>query len=289
MKSKYFQSLLCGFFLNGLCGFAADKHASLAKSGNCKPSIVQLSPAEEAAILQKGGVSVPDGFEVTLFAPWQAANYPVYVAAAPNGDLYVSSDGCGSLGRDADRGRVLRLRDKDGDGRADEVTEFIPSIDSPRGLIWDHDRLYLLHPPHVSVFFDKDGDGVAEDSKRLVSNIAFGFKDRPADHTTNGLDLGVDGWIYVAGGDFGFVEATGSDGRKLQNRGGGVYRFRPDGSGLELFSYGTRNILAVPTSPLLDLFGRDNTNDGGGWNVRFHHFSGLDDHGYPSFVYEFCR
>ena len=210
------------------------------------------------------------------------------MAAAPNGDLYVSSDGCGSLGRDADRGRVLRLQDKDGDGRADEVTEFIASIDSPRGLIWDHDRLYLLHPPHVSVYFDQDGDGVAEDSKRLVSNIAFGFKDRPADHTTNGLDLGVDGWIYVAGGDFGFTEAIGADGRKLQNRGGGVYRFRPDGSGLELFSYGTRNILAVPTSPLLDLFGRDNTNDGGGWNVRFHHFSGLDDHGYPRLYLNFA-
>ena len=288
MKSKYFQSLLCGLFLNGLCGFAADKHSTLAKSGNYKPGIVQLTPAEEAAVLKKGGVSVPDGFEATLFAPWQAANYPVYVAAAPNGDLYVSSDGCGSLGRDADRGRVLRLRDKDGDGRADEVTEFIASIDSPRGLIWDHDRLYLLHPPHVSVYFDQDGDGVAENSKRLVSNIAFGFKDRPADHTTNGLDLGVDGWIYVAGGDFGFIEAIGSDGRKLQNRGGGVYRFRPDGSGLELFSYGTRNILAVPTSPLLDLFGRDNTNDGGGWNVRFHHFSGLDDHGYPRLYLNFA-
>ena len=288
MKSKYFQSVLCGLFLNGLCGFAADKHSTLAKSGNYKPGIVQLTPAEEAAVLKKGGVSVPDGFEATLFAPWQAANYPVYVAAAPNGDLYVSSDGCGSLGRDADRGRVLRLRDKDGDGRADEVTEFIASIDSPRGLIWDHDRLYLLHPPHVSVYFDQDGDGVAENSKRLVSNIAFGFKDRPADHTTNGLDLGVDGWIYVAGGDFGFIEAIGSDGRKLQNRGGGVYRFRPDGSGLELFSYGTRNILAVPTSPLLDLFGRDNTNDGGGWNVRFHHFSGLDDHGYPRLYLNFA-
>ena len=87
-----------GLFLNGLCGFAADKHSTLAKSGNYKPGIVQLTPAEEAAILQKGGVSVPDGFEVTLFAPWQSANYPVYVAAAPNGDLYVSSDGCGSLG-----------------------------------------------------------------------------------------------------------------------------------------------------------------------------------------------
>jgi putative heme-binding domain-containing protein len=29
------------------------------------------------------------------------------------------------------------------------------------------------------------------------------------------------------------------------------------------------------------MFARDNTNDGGGWNVRFHHFTGLDDHGYP--------
>ena len=287
-KTKSFTCFSLCFLLNGLMGNPTSKDSALAKGGNSKPTIVKLSPAEEATILQKGGVSVPDGFEATLFAPWQSANYPVYVTAAPNGDLYVSSDGCGSLGRDADRGRVLRLRDKNGDGRADEVTEFIASIDSPRGLIWDHDRLYLLHPPHVSVYFDQDGDGIAEDSKRLVSNIAFGFKDRPADHTTNGLDLGVDGWIYVAGGDFGFTEAIGSDGRKLQNRGGGVYRFRPDGSGLELFSYGTRNILAVPTSPLLDLFGRDNTNDGGGWNVRFHHFSGLDDHGYPRLYLNFA-
>ena len=288
IKTKFLKVISLCFLVTALTGNPSTQYPSLAKSGNFKPSVVMLSPAEEETIMQKGGVSVPEGFEATLFAPWQTANYPVYVAAAPNGDLYVSSDGCGSLGRDADRGRVLRLRDKDGDGRADEVTEFIASIDSPRGLIWDHDRLYLLHPPHVSAFFDRNGDGVAEDSKRLVSNIAFGFKDRPADHTTNGLDLGVDGWIYVAGGDFGFVEAVGSDGRKLQNRGGGVYRFRPDGSGLELFSYGTRNILAVPTSPLLDLFGRDNTNDGGGWNVRFHYFSGLDDHGYPRLYLNFA-
>ena len=256
-----------------------------AKSGNIKPSIVDLSPEEEAAILK--GVKVPEGFELTLYAPWQTANYPVYVAASPAGDLYVSSDGCGSLGRDKDRGRVLRLRDTDNDGRADEVTEFIPSIDSPRGLLWDEDRLYVLHPPHLSVYYDRDGDGVSEENRRLVDNIAFGFKERPADHTTNGLDLGIDGWLYVSTGDFGFFEATGSDGRKLQVRGGGVVRVRPDGSGLELFSYGTRNILAVPTSPLLDLFGRDNTNDGGGWNVRFHHFSGLDDHGYPRLYLNF--
>ncbi|YCM42057.1 discoidin domain-containing protein [Verrucomicrobiaceae bacterium 227] len=253
--------------------------AGLEKSGNIKPRIVKLTEAEENEILKD--TTVPEGFEKTLFAPWQTANYPVYVAASPGGDLYVSSDGNGSLGRDPGRGRVLRLRDNDHDGRADEVTEFVRDIDSPRGLIWDHDRLYLLHPPHISVFFDRDGDGVAEESKRLISDIAFGFKDRPADHTTNGLEMGIDGWIYIAGGDFGFMKATGSDGRTLQHRGGGVIRFRPDGSGLEIFSTGTRNILGTPMSPTLDMFARDNTNDGGGWDVRFHHFTGLSDHGYP--------
>lgn len=255
---------------------AADPYA---KEGNITPKIVKLSPQEEAAILKD--VKVPEGFDVTLFSNWQAANYPVYVAAAPNGDLYVSSDGNGSLGREPGRGRVLRLRDTNGDGRADEVKEFIKNIDSPRGLIWDHDRLYLLHPPHISVFFDRDGDGVSEESKKLIDGIAFGFADRPADHTTNGLELGIDGWIYIAGGDFGFMKATGTDGRTLQHRGGGVIRFRPDGSGLEIYATGTRNILGTPMSPFCDLFARDNTNDGGGWDVRFHHFSGLEDHGYP--------
>jgi len=249
-----------------------------AKEGNITPKIVKLTPNEEAAILKD--VKVAEGFEVTLFANSAAANYPVFVAAEPDGTLYVSSDGNGSLGRNPKRGRVIRLRDLDGDGRADETKVFC-EVDAPRGLVWDHDRLYLVHPPHLSEFIDADHDGVAEKQNILVKDIAFGYKDRPADHTTNGLSLGIDGWLYIAGGDFGFMKATGTDGKTLQHRGGGVIRVRPDGTGLEIYSTGTRNILEVAISPLMDIFARDNTNDGGGWNVRFHHFTGLDDHGYP--------
>ncbi len=257
-----------------------DKAADpLKEAGNVPPRIVKLTAEEEAAILKD--VKVPDGFEVSLFAPPQSANYPVFIAAAPDGTLYVSSDGNGSLGRAPHRGRILRLKDKDGDGRADEVKEFVKDVDAPRGLVWDKDRLYLVHPPHLSAYIDKDGDGVADEEKVLVKNIAFGYKDRPADHTTNGLSLGIDGWLYIAGGDFGFMDAEGTDGRHLQHRGGGVIRVRPDGTGLEVYSTGTRNILEVAISPLMDIFARDNTNDGGGWNVRFHHFTGLEDHGYP--------
>lgn len=254
-------------------------------SGNSKPEIVPLSPERERAVL--ADVKVADGFDVTLFANSAAANYPVYVASAPNGDLYVASDGNGSLGRKPQRGRIVRLRDTDKDGKADQVTEFVSDVDSPRGMVWDNDRLYVIHPPDISVFIDKDRDGVSDEKQVLIKGIAFGFADRPADHTTNGLSLGIDGWLYISGGDFGFKDAVGTDGRHLQHRAGGVIRFRPDGTGLEIFSTGTRNILGTPISPLLDLFARDNTNDGGGWDVRFHHFTGLEDHGYPRMYINF--
>lgn len=245
---------------------------------------------KEAAMLNEPllkEVKVAEGFEVTLFAKPPMVNYPVFVSAAPDGTLYVSSDKNGSLGRDPNHGSIVRLRDTDGDGRADESKKFVANVDSPRGLAWDYDRLYVLHPPHISAFIDKDGDGVSDEEKVLVKNVAFTFKDRPADHTSNGIELGMDGWIYCAMGDFGFMEAEGTDGRKLQLRGGGIVRVRPDGTGLELFAHGTRNILEAAVSPLLDPFARDNTNDGGGWDVRFHHFTGLEEHGYPSYFKNF--
>ena len=259
-------------------GFIPLVSNSYEKSGNEPPRIEKLTAEQEQAILRD--VKVAEGFEATVFAAPPAVNYPVFVASTVDGTVFVSSDGNGSLGRDPMRGRVLRLRDLDQDGRADEVKVFC-HVDAPRGLVWDGDRLYLMHPPHLSAFIDHDGDGVADEQKILVRNLAFGYDKRPADHTTNGVSMGLDGWLYIAGGDFGFLNAEGTDGRKLTHRGGGVIRVRPDGTGLEVYSTGTRNILEVAISPQMELFARDNTNDGDGWDVRMHHFTGGDDHGYP--------
>ncbi len=241
----------------------------------------QTAHAAESKEKLLSDVKVPDDFTATIFAAPPQVNYPVFVGASVEGDVYVSVDKNGSLGRGEHMGSVLRLRDTDADGKADEIKKFIPDIDSPRGLVWDHDRLYLMHPPHLSVFIDKDRDGVSDEQQILVKNIAFDLKVRPADHTSNGVTLGIDGWLYLAIGDFGFLEAEGTDGRKLQLRGGGVVRVRTDGTGLELYCRGTRNILEVSVDPLLNSFSRDNTNDGGGWDIRLHHYTGMEDHGYP--------
>ena len=266
--------LLCCLLAGGRQALAADPEAAVAED----PAAV-LRAQKRADLLRE--VQAPEGFRTTIFATPNEANYPVFVAATVDGTLFVSSDGNGSLGRDPQRGRIVRLRDTDNDGHADEVKEFVGDIDSPRGLLWVDNRLIVLHPPHVTAFTDTDDDGIADKRQQLIGGIAFDFSQRPADHTSNGLAIGADGWVYAAIGDFGFMDAEGTDGKHLQLRGGGMVRFRPDGSGLSLFSRGTRNILEAAISPLLDMIARDNTNDGGGWDVRLHAFTGLEDHGYP--------
>ncbi|MBX3739706.1 MAG: ThuA domain-containing protein [Akkermansiaceae bacterium] len=242
------------------------------------------SPEKEKELLAE--TRVPEGYEATIFAAPPMINYPTFIATAPDGTVFVSCDKNGAGGRKPHQGRIVRLRDTDGDGRADEATDFVADIDTPRGLVWDHDRLYVMHPPHLSVFIDKDGDGVSDEHKVLVKNIGWGFKDRSGDHASDGLEMSIDGWLYGSIGDFGFFGAEGTDGKKVTLRGGGVIRVRPDGTGLEIHSRGTRNVYAVAVDPLLNVYGRDNNNDGS-WGVLLHHFTGMDHRGYPSLFLNF--
>ncbi|MBS0207164.1 MAG: discoidin domain-containing protein [Planctomycetes bacterium] len=238
------------------------------------------------------GIKVPTGFEVTLFAAPPQVSYPVCLAADPDGTVYVGIDENGSLDKKPGRGKIVRCQDADGDGQADKFVEFT-RIDSPRGIVVtagqdpNSKTLYVLHPPHLSRYDDDNGDGVADRSQILVKNVGFDLNFRGADHTTNGIQIGIDGWIYVAVGDYGFIKATGTDGRDVQMKGGGIARVRPDGSELELVSRGQRNIYDVAISPLMDLFTRDNTNDGGGWNVRLSYVPQGAQMGYPSLFVNF--
>ena len=230
-------------------------------------------------------LKAPDGFDLTVFAAPPDINYPTAVAASPNGELFVAVDEMGSLGKEKGRGKVVRCVDTDSDGVADKFTDFA-RMDHPRGLIWDDATrtLYVLFPPYLTRFRDKDADGVADgDPEVLVTGITNEKvqADRGADHTTNQIRLGIDGWIYIAMGDFGCVSAVGTDGSKLQMHGGGVVRVRPDGTKLEAVSHGQRNIYDVAIDPFMNLFTRDNTNDGDGWDVRLSHVVPTANFGYP--------
>ncbi|ADB16620.1 heme-binding protein [Pirellula staleyi DSM 6068] len=232
------------------------------------------------------GIKAPDGFQVTLFAAPPDVGYPTCLAASASGDVYVGVDENGSLDAKPNRGRVIKCVDSNQDGVADKFTSFA-SMDSPRGVVVDGTKVYVLHPPAITVYEDTNSDGVSDREERLVDGLGFDLKFRGADHTTNGMRLGIDGWLYIAVGDYGFLNAKGKDGTELQLHGGGVARVRTDGSGLEMVSYGQRNIYDVAVDPLLNCFTRDNTNDGGGWNVRLSHVVPTARYGYPSLYINF--
>lgn len=234
-------------------------------------------------------VQAPDGFNVTLFGTPPDVNYPVCLTAAPTGEVFVGVDEQGSLGKESGKGRVVRCIDTDGDGQADRVNTFA-TMDHPRGLFYDNGSLWVLHPPFLSVYHDDDLDGVADRHDTLITGISTDeVNRRGADHTTNGIRMGIDGWIYIAVGDFGFTEARGTDGTVLSRRGGGIVRVRPDGTEMEIHNWGQRNILDVCIDPYMNIFTRDNTNDGGGWDIRLSHLHQSGEYGYPSLYLNFTE
>ncbi|MFD2256966.1 heme-binding domain-containing protein [Luteolibacter algae] len=235
-------------------------------------------------------IAIPEGWTITEFASPPEAEYPTAVSAAANGDVYISSDRNGSLDRNPEYGKIVRATDTDGDGKADDFQDFVPHVTSPRGGHYVGNTFYLIHPPYLSSYRDTNGDGVADENKVLVKGFGWGVEhSRGADHTTNGVRMGIDGWLYVAVGDYGMPDAVAADGSRFTLWGGGVVRVRPDGSEMEPYAVNVRNICDIAITPTMDLFSRDNTNDGKGWNTRFHHYVPMGDHGYPRLYQNFAE
>jgi putative heme-binding domain-containing protein len=265
-------------------------------AGSGKPTLAPLPagksfdlPAPPEVTVGTFMSKVPEGYTATLFAKPPEVSYPVEVCATGSGEVFVSVDKNGSLDKAPHRGSIVRLVDTKGTGTADRVDTFVADVDSPRGLYYDGATLLCLHPPTITAYRDTDGDGKADKIEDIVTGIGYGFDKHPADHTSNGIRQAIDGWIYLAIGDFGVPNAKGTDGKVLTMRGGGVLRMRSDGSELEVYAHHTRNILDISEDPYLNGFIYDNTNDGDGWNTRFSYFVGLADMGYPSLYARFGK
>ncbi len=243
-------------------------------------------PAMDTPDALMTGVRSPAGFEQTLFAGPTNISYPTCLEATPWGDVFVGVDLNGSLDQERNRGWVVRCRDTNNDGTADEFLTFA-KMDSPRGLVFDDNTLYVMHPPLLEAFHDDNGDGKADRSEVLVRGLANDLNFRGADHTCNGVRMGIDGWLYIALGDYGALNAVAKDGSHLQLHGGGIVRVRPDGSQLEEVVRGTRNIYDVALDPFMNIFTCDNTNDGDDWNLRLSHMIPTGQYGYPSLFRNF--
>ncbi|MCW3112196.1 MAG: heme-binding protein [Segetibacter sp.] len=242
----------------------------------------------------RNATSWPPELDITHFAGPDLTPSPACLAVAATGEVFVGVDKIGSLGKTPGKGSIVKLIDSDNDGKVDKHTQFA-SVDNPRGIIAVGNQVFVLHTTFsketgiasgmdLVVFEDNDNDGVADGpSKPLIEHISSPkfLQSRGTDHATNGIRMGIDGWIYIAVGDFGFHNAIDRSGKKLTMLGGGIVRVRPNGKEMEVYTHGMRNVYDVAIDPYMNVFTRDNTNDGGGWNIRFSHQIQSGEYGYP--------
>jgi hypothetical protein len=236
----------------------------------------------------------PSELNITGFSGPNLTPSPACLAVSATGEVFVGVDEIGSLGKTPGKGRIVKLVDHNNDGIVDKHTVYAV-VDDPRGVISLGDQLFVLHTTFsketgkasgmdLVVFEDKNRDGIADGpSQPLIQNICspLFLQNRGTDHATNGIRMGIDGWIYIAVGDFGFHNAVDRSGKKLTQLGGGIVRVRPNGKEMEVYTHGLRNIYDVAIDPYMNIFTRDNTNDGGGWNIRFSHQIQSGEYGYP--------
>jgi putative membrane-bound dehydrogenase-like protein len=233
-------------------------------------------------------LKTPPGFRATLFACDPLIEYPSALALGPrSGTAFVAIDYLTGLGVDIIRRDEIRLvADTDDDGYADRATVFAEGFNSIQGVTYHAGAVYVMHAPLLTVLRDTDGDDKADERRDLVSGLGLPpEKNPPRLHCANGVVMGHDGWLYLALGDHG-CDVPRPEGDRLVLEGGGILRCRPDGRDLHVFATGLRNIYDVALDAGLNVFVRDNENDGGDYKIRFCHSFWGADHGYPYHYYE---
>lgn len=228
-------------------------------------------------------LKVPPQFKTTLFACDPLIEYPSVLALGRRtNSIFLAHDYMTGLGEKIVRRDEVRLvEDTDGDGYADKSTLWAGGFNSIQGLAYHGGRVFVMHSPLLTMLRDADGDGVADERRDVLSGLGWPpEKSTDRLHGANGVVAGHDGWLYLALGDRG-CDVPRPEGDRLVLNGGGILRCRPDGTDLHVFSTGLRNIYDIALDDELNVFVRDNENDGGNYMIRVcHSFMGAD-HGYP--------
>ena len=160
--------------------------------------------------------------------------------------------------------RIRIVEDTDGDGTADKSTLFAEGFNEEFSgvaagvLPYQGDVLFTVYPD-LWRLRDHDGDLVADSHESLFRG--FGVHAALDGHDLHGLTVGPEGKIYFSCGDNGFSIVNQEGKRLYYPNTGGVLRMNPDGSDLEVFAIGLRNVQEFDFDQFGNMFGVDNDGD----------------------------
>jgi putative heme-binding domain-containing protein len=187
---------------------------------------------------------LPPGFEIQLVASEPDIQKPMNLNFDSRGRLWVShSKEYPFAAKDSQVARdAITILDGIGaDGRATKISRFADKLNIPIGVLplYDGTEALAWSVPYLWKLRDTDGDGVAD--QREIMFGAYDFVDTHGNQ--NSLKMGMDGWIYACHGfrNDSKIRMKGEGEVVLHLQSGNTYRFKPDGSKIEQYSWGQVN------------------------------------------------
>jgi glucose/arabinose dehydrogenase len=227
------------------------------------PPVPQEGRNAEAIKANLKNVKLPAGFKIELYAVVPDARH---MAVAPNTNmLFVGTR----------KTRVWAVTDRNGDGTADEVKPFAPSLNFkvPNGVCWTKDGFLIvvehnrvLNFPAAEFFYEGPDVAVIEvvPQGKLIPEEEESFN-----HGARVCRVADDGTLYITVGQPHNVQPAGK--LELYDRLGigGVVRMNAfDGSKREVYARGVRNSVGMDINPKdKTVWWTDNQTDGLGDDV----------------------
>ena len=234
--------------------------------------------------------TVPEGFEVTLWATSPLLFNPTNMDFDAQGRLYVAEgvNYRGKAGRRPEGDRIVVLEDTTGSGKADKSTVFVQdkNLAAPLGAAVLDDKVIVSQPPDLIVYTDVNRDGKFDPKVDKREVLLTGFNGRQHDHSLHSVTAGPDGLWYFNQGNTGaqftdksgktfrmgspYVHANGKQavdpstiaGMKGDDGnvwiGGFTARMNPDGSNVKIMGHNYRNSFEQTVTSLGDIFQSDN-------------------------------
>ena len=211
-----------------------------------------LAPADERKAFR-----LPPGFEAQLVASEPDIGKPIQLAFDAKGRLWVTTSRHYPFAADGPPSdKVYVLSDIDpATGRAGKVTTFASDMNIPIGVLPlpDCNSCLCSEVGRIVKLTDTDGDGKADRRETILEG--FGRKDTHG--MTNSFLLMPDGWVYACHGFSNASRVRGKDGHEVAMTSGNTFRFRPDGSRVENWTFGQVNPFGLTCDPWFNLYTAD--------------------------------
>ncbi|HSH96210.1 MAG TPA: PVC-type heme-binding CxxCH protein [Roseimicrobium sp.] len=231
---------------NGLAApDAADPFAQIVRTTE------PLSPEAERQTFR-----LPEGFAAQLVVAEPDIAKPMNMAFDARGRLWVTVSReypfpvTNGVGRDT----VMVLSDFGADGRAKKIETFAEGLNIPIAVLPYKDGCIVWSIPNIWFLRDTDGDGRADKREILFGPLGW-EKDTHGNFAS--FRRGFDGWIYGTHGFNNTSTMSAKDGSRITMQSGNTYRFRPDGSRVEQFTFGQVNPFGLAFDAWGNLYSAD--------------------------------